>query len=886
MALAAGDQLGPYEIVALLGAGGMGEVYRARDPKLKRDVALKVLPEAFAGDAERMARFQREAEVLASLNHPNIAAIYGIEGRALVMELVEGESPKGPMTFDEAWKIASQMADALEYAHDRGIVHRDLKPANIKITPEGVVKLLDFGLAKALTPQSAASGSLENSPTLTLGATQLGVILGTASYMAPEQAKGKPVEKRADIWSFGVVLYELLAGERLFDGEDVSETLAQVLTKRPDFERVPQRARRILQSSLEKDPRQRLRHMGDARFLIDESPPTVVAPATPGRAPRFRALGWIAAGAITVLAGVALWAPWRTPPSPEQVRFQIPQPEKATFGPNALPALSPDGRKLAFIAYSGVNQVWIRSLDTLEARSLPGTEIAAATIFWSPDSHSIAFWTPPPQLKLKRVEIAGGPPQSLCDTPNSPSLGAWSRQGVIIFHTQGLTRVPAGGGACAPVTKIDPSRGESSHSFPSFLPDDRHFVYFRASSHSDVSGIYIGSLDVSPDQQSTNRILATESGAQFVPSRDSKLGYLLFTREGTLMAQPFDPGRLQIAGDAVPAAEQVAGGALAVGSFFTASATGVLAYRSGPPGGLGNLRLTWLDRQGKLLGQAADPVGSANSSVSFSPDGARAAFTRLDSTGGGGNQDLWLYEFERGTATRFTSRPSFEMTPVWSPDGKEIVFASDPDGVRDLYRKATNNATPEVPLFKSGDGKLPTDWSRDGRFLLFQNTSSKTGQDLFYLVMAGPGAAPPKPQIYIQTESQETQARFSPDARFVAYTSDFSGSLEVYLQTFPDPKGGRWQVSKGGGLLPHWRGDGKELFYVTATGSLMAVDVTLAHAIRIGNPRMLFQFPSGPNQFDVTGDGEKFVKLAVAAPASNSTAALTVVLNWQAGLKK
>jgi serine/threonine protein kinase len=885
MSLSPGSRLGPYEILTPIGAGGMGEVYRAKDTKLKRDVALKVLPEAFAADPERMARFQREAEVLASLNHTNIAHIYGIEDRAIVMELVEGESPKGPMPFDEAWKIASQIAAGLEYAHEKGIVHRDLKPANIKITPDGIVKLLDFGLAKAFSTPAAVSGSPENSPTLTLGATQLGVILGTAAYMAPEQAKGKPVEKRADIWSFGVVLYELLTGERLFDGEDISETLAQVLTKRLDFERVPPRSRRILQRCLEKDPRQRLRDIGEVRFLIDELPPVAITPPT--RAPRFRTLGWIAAGAIAIVAGIALWAPWRTLPVPETLRFQVPQPEKATFGPNAPPALSPDGRKLAFIANSGVNQIWVRSLDTLEARPLPGTENTAAVVFWSSDSRSIAYWTPPPQSKLKRVEIAGGPPQSLCDTPNSPAMGAWSRDGVIIFHTQGLTRVPAGGGACAPLTKLDPSRGETSHSFPSFLPDGRHFVYLRVSNRSEVNGIYVGSLDDSPDRQSTNRILATDSGAQFVPSRDSKLGYLLFTREGTLMAQPFEPGRFQMAGDAVPAAEQVGGGASATGSFFTASPTGVLAYRSGPNGGLGNLRLTWLDRQGKILGQAADPIASASSGVAFSADGTRAAFTRLDSQGGGGNQDLWLYEFERGTATRFTSNPAVEMSPVWSPDGKEIVFASDRDAVRDLYRKAANNATPEEPLFKSGEPKLPTDWSRDGRFLLFQNAGAKTGQDLFYLAMAGPGAAPPKPQVYIQTDSQETAARFSPDGRFVAYASDFSGILEVYLQTFPDPKGGRWQVSKGGGQLPHWRGDGKELFYFAGAGNLMAVDLTLAPAVHIGNPRMLFQFPAGPNVFDVTGDGQKFLKLALPGVGANSpAAAITVVLNWQAGLKK
>ena len=449
-----GDRLGPYEILAPIGAGGMGEVYRARDTKLKREVAIKVLPEAFARDPERMARFQREAEVLASLNHPNIAAIYGVEDRALVMELVDGDSPKGPLSFDEAWHIAAQIAAALEYAHEKGIVHRDLKPANVKVTPDGVVKLLDFGLAKAFTNQREASPTTtENSPTLTLGATEVGVILGTAAYMAPEQAKGKQVDKRADIWSFGVVLYELLTGERLFKGEDVADTLAHVLTKEPDLEKVPPKARKLLRRCLEKDPRKRLRDIGDAMELLDDA--AAPAPVSHGRRP----LRWmIAAGFALLVAAAALpfaFAHLREkPPVAEPVRFQIAPPEKASFENYVAP--SPDGRFLAFTATGadGRASLWVRSLDSLDARLLSGTENASGP-FWSPDSRFIAFGD---GNKLKKVDVTGGPPITLCEVQNTVGSGAWSQDGVLVFGSRGGGAGAACGESPQPVESRFPSR--------------------------------------------------------------------------------------------------------------------------------------------------------------------------------------------------------------------------------------------------------------------------------------------------------------------------------------------------------------------------------------------------------------------------------------------
>jgi hypothetical protein len=467
----------------------MGEVYRAHDTKLDRDVAVKVLPDALAQHADRLARFEREAKVLAALNHPNIAAIYGLEDRAIVMELVEGPTladriAADPIPLEEALKIAAQIADALEAAHERGITHRDLKPANIKVRGDGAVKVLDFGLATAAQGEARATSA--NSPTLTMAATEIGVILGTAAYMSPEQAAGKPVDKRADIWSFGVVLWEMLTGKRLFDGgETVSHTLADVLRAQIDFDRLPSAPasiRELVKRCLERDVKARLRDIGEARVAIHRWLANPVAAPRGAEAPSrlMLATHWAAIGALAIMAGVGFWAPWRTPPVPEVLRFQISPPENVTLGPNAPPFMSPDGRKVAFFGNPGNpgNRVWVRSLDTLEARALPGTEGGAAYMFWSPDSRSVAYWTIPAPFRLKRVEIAGGPPQTLCETQGNPASGAWSPDGVIIFHSGGLMRVPAGGGDCTPLTTLDASRGDTAHRFPSFLPDHRHFVYF------------------------------------------------------------------------------------------------------------------------------------------------------------------------------------------------------------------------------------------------------------------------------------------------------------------------------------------------------------------------------------------------------------------------
>ena len=826
------------------------------------------------------------------MNHPGIAHIYGVEDRALIMELVPGPTlaeriSSGPIPIEEALPIAAQIAEAVEYAHDHNVIHRDLKPANVKITPEGTVKVLDFGLAKALADEPDYSDP-RNSPTLTMTATRMGMVLGTAAYMSPEQAKGKPVDRRADTWAFGAVLYEMLTGKPLHEGETAAETMASVLMKEPRLDRLPANTppaiRNLLQRCLEKDPKQRLQAIGEARIVLRNPAPAEEAARAQPAAPPRRPVLWIAAAALFGIAfAVALWAPWRKPTA-EVARFQVPPPDKMTFAFTAPPVVSPDGRLLAFIANAdggAYGQVWVRPINALEARMIPGTENAIGALFWSPDSRSLAFGAGPNPLKLKRVEIAGGPAQTLCEGLTTLPTGAWARDNMIVFAGAGLSRVPAAGGDCSPMTTLNSARGETLHRFPSFLPDGRHFVYLRVSSNAGTNGIYAGSLDAKPEQQSAKRLLAAQSGAVYVPSPDGRAGHLLFVREGALMAQPFDPSRLEFAGDAVPIAEQVSGGPPVIGAYFSASATGVLAYRTGPALAGGILRLTWFDRQGKVLSTVLDPA--TYNAPALSPDGTRVAY-RSDGQGAGSNPDIWLHDVARGTSTRFTFDPATDTAPVWSPDGSRLAFGSDRAGAGNLYLKVATGAGNEELLFQSGEGKTPTDWSRDGRFLLFNSNAPKTGSDLWVLPMTGDR----KPTPYLRTQFNETNGRFSPDGRFVAYQSDASGTDEIYVQPFPDPGGGKWMVSKEGGIMPRWQRDGKELFYLNRSGTtMMAVDVALSPTFQAGIPKVLFSVRAGPAAYDVSADGQKFVKFAtVEANPAGPTAPITVVLNWQAGLRK
>jgi eukaryotic-like serine/threonine-protein kinase len=876
-ALKAGQRLGPYEILAPIGKGGMGEVYKARDTRLKRDVAIKMCAAQFS------ERFEREARVIASLNHPNICQLYDVGPNFLVMELVEGENLAGPLPVETALNYARQIAEGLEAAHEKGIVHRDLKPANVKITPAGVVKVLDFGLAKAVEEPSAAADST-NSPTLTMSPTRAGMILGTAQYMSPEQARGKAVDKRADIWAFGVVLYEMLTGQRLFQGETVSDTLVEVATKEPDWGRIPAAAgrnvQRLLRRCLEKDPKRRLRDIGEAWFVLEEVGLASGLPDAPVQG--LRRWMWPGVAALLfVIAALVFFIHLReTPPVAEVVRFQIPGPESNSFLPS--PALSPNGRMIAFSARgpAGGNIVWVRSFDALDARALPSTEDAGDRLFWSPDSRFIGFAV---HGKLKKVAASGDPPQTLCDIPGGIGRGgAWSRNGVIIFGSQGhgLMRVSEFGGTPSPLTILDSSR-ENSHSEPAFLRDGQHFVYQRNSGSAEHSGLYLGTLDASPEQQSSKRPIAP-SAAVYAPSVDPDLGYLIFVREGSLMAQPFDNRRMELTGEAVRIAE----GLSELGPrMFSASENGVLAYRSGSTFPINHLQ--WFDRTGKRLGDVGEP-GFYNS-VALSPDGRKVAVTRLPagarSRGPRGYADIWVYEFTHGTSERLTADPGTHFMAAWSPDGSRLAFASNRYGTFDLYQKASSGVGNEESLLKSSEAKYPYDWSSDG--LLYGVLAGQ--YELWVLPLTGDDR---KPRRYLASQFNESQARFSPDGRFIAYTSDGSGKNEVYVQPFPRAFGGKWPVSNGSGNQPQWRHDGKELFYISADSKMMAVDVTTTPVFQSGNPKALFAAAiwggaTGPvvTRYGVTPDGQKFL---INTPAADSAAAspITVVLNWQMSLKK
>ncbi|MFZ0784942.1 MAG: protein kinase [Candidatus Acidiferrales bacterium] len=909
MALASGSKFGPYEVLQPLGAGGMGEVYRARDSKLGRDVAIKVLPDIFARDTDRMARFGREAKVLAALDHSNIASIYGLEDsgntHALVMQLAEGPTladriAQGPIPLDDALRIAKQICEALEYAHEKGIVHRDLKPANIKVAADGTVKILDFGLAKAMdtemTPQD-----ISNSPTLSRMATQAGVLLGTAAYMSPEQAKGKSADRRADIWAFGCVLYEMLTGKMAFPGETVTDTLAAVIRADPDWSQLPRatptRVQVLLQRCLQKDPKQRIQAIGDARIAIDEilSGAPEAGQVRGAAVPVWRRVMPWALAALLFIALLSLAFVYfrATPAAPATlVRFTVPLPQAKTSALTIPFALSPDGRQLAFEAEGsdGHYGLWIRSLDSLEAHALSGAEFASNDIsifFWSPDSRYIAFSD---SGELKKVDVSGGPPQTLCGTLGILVGGTWNPDGVIVFATAragpiGLMQVSDNGGTATPVTSVDSSRKETFHGFPVFLPDGRHFLYLRGSDAPENSGVYIGSLDAKPTEQSLQRLLANTSQPAYVPPSDGRPGYILFVRDRVLLAQPFDARRLELTGEPVPLAEQL--GSFQRYAYFSTSTNGVVVYRTGL-GGISHL--TWFDRQGRALGTAGDP--SAYDTISLSPDGARAVVSRSDDSSNPSNETLWLVDFSRGTSTRFTFGSSSAILGTWSPDGSRIIYASKSAGEYDLYQKLASGVAGEDLLLKSTDDKWLTDWSRDGRFLLYQSTGQApkgAKEDLWVLPLEGDK----KPFLFEGTGPLSDNGHFSPDGHLVAYSSDESGRSEIYVRTFSPATaatsgntGGKWLISTAGGNEPRWRGDGKELYYIAPDGMLMSVDISESPVFRAGVPKPLFQSPpySGyvsENHWDVTRDGQRFL-----FAEQNIQAPFTVVLNWPSLLKK
>ena len=874
MPLRPGERLGPYEILMPIGAGGMGDVYRASDSRLKRDVAIKVSREQFS------ERFEREARAAAALNHPNICHLYDIGPDYLVMELIEGETLRGPLPAAEVIKIAGQIAAALDAAHEKGIVHRDLKPDNIKITPDGVVKVLDFGLAKVSDPISGSAGaSLQNSPTIVSGATQEGIILGTAAYMSPEQARGNPVDKRTDIWAFGVIVYELLTGEPAHKGDTLSDTLASVIRDEPDFNKVPDPFRVLLRRCLEKDPKRRLRDIGDAVALIGTGTESAVS----GIAPRRASIAWLLAGICAVAAAGISIVHFREklPASPPVSRFQIRLPENVRFTSSGGIVISPDGRHVAFSASTpdGRPAVWIQDLDAVEAHALPGTYTGSQPppFFWSPDSRYVVYSENSP--KLKKADLQTGALQDICDKPGPPVGGSWSKDGTIIFgsNSTGLWKVPSAGGKPVPLTMLDPARREHEHELPWFLPDGHHFIYLRLSDSEGESGIFAGSIDDPPERQSKKEILPNAFGASFIPSNDGGPGWLVFVRDNNVMAQRFDPGKLELSGEPVLLVEGI-GSVFQTG--YASVADTVLVYRTS--GSIRDYVFKWFDRQGRP-GQTAGEPASINT-PRFSRDGALVAY-RKDSFNTAAS-DLWLLDLKRDASTRFTFGPQQASYPVFSPDGTEVVFAVQVDGVWQLYRKPTNGSKEPQLLLKTGDHKKPLSWSADGRFLIYGTSKSIVfgTVDMWILPMQGD----PKPQPFLTTPFDEDQAEFSPDGRWVAYQSNESGRYEVYVREFISQPGGagaggKWMVSKDGGRAAHWSKDGKELVYVGFQNDVMSVPVEPGSAFRAGPPRELFKVPGGAFAYAVPSDLSRF--LFIVSVDAKGPQAFSVMLNWPSLLK-
>ena len=888
MTFSPGTRVGPYEVTAQIGAGGMGEVYRATDINLKRAVAIKVLPASLAADPDRLARFQREAEVLAALNHPNIAHIHGLERSAgvtaLVMELVDGPTlaeriAEGPIPLDDALAIAKQIADALDSAHEQGIVHRDLKPANIKVRSDGTVKVLDFGLAKAMSPVGAAEPatvapvSAVTSPAM----TQLGILLGTAAYMAPEQASGRPVDKRADIWAFGVVLWEMLAGKQMFEGETISHVLAAVLTREPDLTVVSPRVRHLLTRCLERDPRRRLRDIGDAMSLVSAVETSVDgadgdALVSAGRRRWLSVGGWAVAGVLAVTLGAVAWlTPSETiGAGPPVVRFQIERTSDVYNRTATAFAVSPDGLLLAYYGTGsdGPQTLLVRTLATGEVREVRRATSASVPIpnslFWSYDGRQLVRGT---ASGTQVFDLVAGTTRRLCDCRWIG--GSWNRDGTILLGGfgagRGISRLSPGDRDPIAITKVDESRGQSD-AWPAFLPDGRRFLFTRQSADGEMA-TYVGSLDGDAPKR-----ISDGSGRVLVPAAAGP--YVLAIDASGLVAQPVDLGSLRVTGPA----KTVVAGAIAV----SASETGVLATSA--QGSRPQTIATWFDRKGTPLGQVGE--AALIEGIAISPDGRKLAVTEAGGALGQRNA-IWLRDFTSGARTRLTFEAS--SAPVWSPDGTTIAFTSLRDGVNRLHQRAADGTGGPTPLFAYAGNAWVNDWSADGRFVIYSTPrAGKTiGNDLWSVPMSN--GMERKPVPYLATDFLEQQAQFSPDGRFVAYGSDQSGTWEIYVQPFPNASDGKWMVSSGGGVEPRWSRDGKELLYF-AGQTLMAVPVNLRPTFSNGAPTALFDAPIQPaytadsHRWQVAPDGKRFLLLVNGG--KGEAPPLDVVVNWPALLKK
>jgi Tol biopolymer transport system component/predicted Ser/Thr protein kinase len=873
MPLSIGEKLGPYEITAPIGKGGMGEVYRARDTRLNREVAIKISAERFT------ERFENEARAIAALNHSNICHLYDVGPNYLVMELVEGPTladriKEGAIPLDEALAIARQVADGVEAAHEKGVVHRDLKPGNIKIKPDGTVKVLDFGLAK-LGGTPTAQGDF--SPTLTIGQTEAGVILGTASYMSPEQAKGKVVDQRADIYAFGAVLYEMLTGERLHRGETTTEVLASVIKEEPQWDKVPRQVEKLLKRCLEKDPQKRLRHIGDVMSLVEDAP----APAAPVAAPQITPPArpkwpWVAAG-LTVLV-VAAGAAWVLKPKPEQPLFQmeISPPEGVKFVSPLTPfALSPDGHKLVFVAAGkdGKRMLWLRSIDSETAAALSGTE-GAEVPFWSPDSRWVGFSA---NGKLQKIDVTGGSqPQVICDIEGRAG-GTWNQDGVILFDqgTKPIQHVSAAGGTPTSVFPLDASRGEATHLAPYFLPDGQHFLYYSSGKTVDSK---FGSLD-----GKVNRVILERQSVPTYAPNPRGGGWLVYNARGQLTARPFDPVKGEFTGPSAVIASGVG-----QGRWWYASTNGIMAFRHSYGS---QYQLAWFGRDGHPQGMVGDP-GTLNT-PRISPDQKTIVFARLSEQ----NIDVWTFDLTRNTSARFTFEPGLDVSPIWSPDSKNIVYASQRNGASFVVERPANGVGSEVILAnKVGDPWYPSGESRDGHWLVFSERSP------VHSVIVLRSRDDPNKIVRIQGRENELDASISPDGRWLLYSSAPASRREIIVQSMPQEAGGaasgagKWQISTEGGSEPMWRADGKEIFYVALDGTMMAVPIESGEGLfRPGAPKPLFQtrlhlLDQGQTtdfltrQYDVTSDGQRYLLNQHVTDATD--APITVVVNWPKLLEK
>ena len=914
MALHNGTNLGPYEILLQIGAGGMGEVYKARDTRLNRIVAIKVLSQRLAAVPEARERFRREAEAVANLKHSHICVLYDIGEQNgidyLVMEYLEGQTladrldqncdreGAAGLPLDQVLKIAIEIADALDKAHRRGFVHRDIKPSNVMLTKEGS-KLLDFGLAKlkqeATHPQVPASqlptvahGGLDMSKPKPEALTADGVILGTVQYMAPEQVEGKvdEVDARTDIFSFGATVYEMATGKKAFEGKSQASVMAAILKVDPPAmsslqPMTPPALDQTVRRCLAKDPDDRWQSASDLSFQLQSiregiAPVKAKDPASVQTASKSRErLAWAATVVATVIAITLAVLYLRKPATMDAaaIRFSITPPGDAILlGPQL--AVSPDGTRVTFVATdaSGQTLLWVRALDSPTAQPMNGTE-GSDSVFWSPDSRYIGFFA---DNKIRTIPLSGGPVQTLANAV--PRGATWSRDGTILFTVgtlAGLDRVASAGGPSESVTMPDASQGERAHRWPHFLPDGRHFLYHSYNAEPGKSGIYVGSLD----SKETKRLVTSDFMASYAPP-----GYLLFLQGRTLMAQPFDAERLELSGQPFVVADGLRVSNTTASAGFSASERGALAYWTGEV--FGAQSLLWFDRAGKQLGQINLP--SLSNGPELSPDEKSVA---LEVGGPGALNDVWIVEVARQTGTRFTTDPANDRLPRWSPDGTRILFQSGRgSNVYSLYQKLSSGAGNEELVFQSGESKYPLDWSSDGRFIVFASIVAGRGgtADLWYLPIMGERKAVP----YLRTEFQETFARFSPDVRWLAYVSNESGRDEIYISSFPTAAG-KVRVSTNGGTQPRWRGDGKEIYYLSPDRKLMAVPIQAGATIEVGTPQTLFDVRLDPrlsthgpyafHQYDVSTDGQRFL---VNTPLADATVPITVVLNWTAGLKK